>query len=170
MNKLIVAAFTLLFIILLTPAIPAYAVIEQVEFETTELEQRYKNLIDELRCLVCQNQNLADSDAPLAKDLRTITATMLQDGASDDEIKAFMRERYGDFVLYRPPFNASTAFLWLGPIVILVIVLIGVITHIRRRQEIELLKPAHAESEARRIKARNLLRDTPTLDQNDSQS
>ncbi len=141
----------------------SYAVIEAVEFETKKQEQRYKVLIDQLRCLVCQNQNLAGSDAPLAKDLRDITANMIKQGDSDATIKAFMRDRYGDFVLYEPPFNWSTAFLWLGPFVLLVLVSIGLILNIKRRQEDELFKPTHATDDAVRIKVRNLLRDTPSI-------
>jgi len=141
----------------------SYAVIEAVEFETKAQERRYKDLIDQLRCLVCQNQNLAGSDAPLAKDLRDITANMIKQGDSDATIKAFMRERYGDFVLYEPPFNWSTAFLWLGPIVLLVFVSIGLILNIKRRQEDEIFKPTRATDDAERVKVRNLLRDTPSI-------
>ena len=143
---------------------PSYAVIEAVEFDNPSLETRYRALIDELRCLVCQNQNLASSDAPLAKDLRQITSDMLKSGSSDKEIKAFMRERYGDFVLYEPPFNAATAFLWIGPFVLLLGVLIAIIMTIRRKQNEELYKPNHAMGEAERVKVRNLLSSTPELD------
>jgi len=146
-----------------------HAVVELVEFETPQLEQRYRNLIDELRCVVCQNQNLADSDAPLAKDLRNIAAQMLRSGATDQEIKDFMRERYGDFVLYKPPFNTATAFLWLSPIVLLLIVLTILFIHIKRRQQDELLKPAHAGNDTERVKVRNLLRDTPTINADSEQ-
>lgn len=144
-------------------ASPVTAVIEQVEFEQVSQEQRYRGLIEELRCVVCQNQNLADSDAPLAKDLREIAADMIRSGASDEEVKSFMRERYGDFVLYRTPFNASTAFLWLGPIVILLLVLFGLLRHLRRRQDQDLITTSHAENDTNRVKVRNLLRDTPDL-------
>lgn len=140
-----------------------YAVIEAVEFETKQQEERYKTLIDQLRCLVCQNQNLAGSDAPLAKDLRDITADMIKQGDSDATIKAFMRDRYGDFVLYEPPFNWSTAFLWLGPFVLLILVSIGLVLNIKRRQEDDLFKPTRATDDAERIKVRNLLRDTPSI-------
>lgn len=158
---------TLLLITLLSALVgsnqTSYAVIEAVEFETKKQEQRYKVLIDQLRCLVCQNQNLAGSDAPLAKDLRDITAKMIKQGDSDATIKAFMRDRYGDFVLYEPPFNWSTAFLWLGPFVLLILVSVGLILNIKRRQEDELFKPTHATDDAERIKVRNLLRDSPSI-------
>lgn len=142
-----------------------FAVIETVEFETLQQEERYKQLIEELRCVVCQNQNIADSDADLAKDLRAIAADMIRDGKSDAEVKTFMRERYGDFVLYRTPFNSYTALIWLGPIVVLLIVLIGVFVTLRRRQQDELVKPAHSDNDQERIKVRNLLRDAPNLNE-----
>ncbi len=88
---------------------------EPRQFATPTLEVRYKHLIDELRCLVCQNQNIADSDAPLAQDLRREVYRMLHEGRTDGEITAYMTARYGDFVLYRPPVNAVTALLWAGP-------------------------------------------------------
>ena len=84
-------------------------------------EQRFQHLARELRCLVCQNQNIADSDAGLARDLRKEVFEMMRAGKSDDEIKRFLTDRYGDFVLYRPPFKATTLVLWVGPILILLI-------------------------------------------------
>jgi len=139
------------------------AVIEAVEFDTKKQEQRYRNMIEQLRCLVCQNQNLAGSDAPLAKDLREITASMIKDGSNDADIKEFMRSRYGDFVLYEPPFNLTTAFLWIGPFALLILVVAGLVLNIRSRQQDELFKPAHTTNNDERIKVRNLMRDTPSL-------
>jgi len=165
MNRLL-ASFVAL--VIMSGAATTFGAIEQVVFDTPQLEQRYRSLIDELRCVVCQNQNLADSNAPLAKDLRTITANMLREGSSDKEIKQFMRARYGDFVLYDTPFNASTAFLWLGPLVLLIAVLSTLFVYIRRRQDDEMLKPTHANNEAERTKVRNLLRDAPQLDSHDN--
>ena len=78
-------------------------------------EARVKALAEELRCLVCQNQTIADSSAPLAQDLRNQIRGQVAEGRSDEQIRAYMVERYGDFVLYRPPFKAATALLWLGP-------------------------------------------------------
>lgn len=147
----------------------AWATIEQVQFDSPHLEQRYRNLIAELRCVVCQNQNIADSDAPLAKDLRAIAANMLNEGATDNEVKNFMRERYGDFVLYKPPFNSSTMFLWLGPFALLILVLGWLFVHIRRRQQDDLLKSAQVGNEAERVKVRNLLRNSPSIDRNPEQ-
>ena len=98
---------------------PAYAVLEPLKFESSSQESRYKALIAELRCLVCQNQNLADSNADLARDLRLLTYNMILSGSSDTEIVQFMVSRYGDFVLYRPPFKPSTALLWFAPLIFL---------------------------------------------------
>ncbi len=84
-----------------------------------DLEGRYHALIQELRCLVCQNQNLAESNAPLAVDLKQQVADMLIDGRSDAEVKDYLLARYGDFVLYRPAFKPLTWLLWLGPFVLL---------------------------------------------------
>ena len=84
-------------------------------------EQRLKALAEELRCLVCQNQTIADSHAPLALDLRNQIRTQISQGRSDDEIRGYMVERYGDFVLYKPPLKASTVLLWYGPFFLLVL-------------------------------------------------
>lgn len=80
--------------------------------------QRYQALIHELRCLVCQNQSIAESNAPLAQDLREQVASQLAEGRSDDEIRDYLTARYGDFVLYRPPLRWRTALLWVGPFVL----------------------------------------------------
>lgn len=98
----------------------AVLAIDPVEFTDADLANRYKNLVTELRCLVCQNQAIADSDAPLAKDMRDVVVTMLHDGATDAQIIAFMTERYGEFVLLRPTFSAGNLALWGLPFVILV--------------------------------------------------
>jgi cytochrome c-type biogenesis protein CcmH len=92
---------------------------EPLVFEDAAQEQRYNDLTLELRCLVCQNQNLADSDAPLAQDLRREIYDMMMAGQTDEQIKAFMVDRYGDFVLYRPPVQGNTLALWVLPIVLL---------------------------------------------------
>lgn len=150
-------------ILLVLGSSTASAAIEVVEFDDLNQEQRYRSLVAELRCLKCQNQNLASSNAPLAKDLRTIASDMIRSGASDQEIKDFMRERYGDFVLYEPPFTVQTAFLWLGPFVLLLIVIVSILVSVKRRQERERFAPASTNSESERAKVRNLLRDTPDL-------
>src|ERR1700747_2502545 len=85
----------------------------------TELDARLKHLETELRCLVCQNQTLADSNAPLAEDLRREVRELAKSGKSDTEIKQYLIARYGDFVLYRPPLQWNTWLLWLGPFLLL---------------------------------------------------
>ncbi len=88
-------------------------------FDDPAMQERYERLIGELRCLVCQNESIADSNAMLAGDLRREVRDMMQAGRTDLEIRAFMTERYGDFVLYRPPFVPRTWFLWAAPALLL---------------------------------------------------
>ncbi len=104
--------------VLLSIALSAHAA-EPLVFDNPEQEARYNQLTLELRCMVCQNQNLADSDAPLAQDLRKEIYDMMTAGQSDDQIKTFLVERYGDFVLYRPAMKGNTLALWLTPLVLL---------------------------------------------------
>lgn len=82
---------------------------------------RYEHLIHELRCLVCQNETIADSQAPLAADLRNQVKKQIGEGKSDDEVMAYLTDRYGDFVRYRPAFRTSTVLLWMGPFLLLVL-------------------------------------------------
>jgi len=84
-------------------------------------QQLYEQLTHEVRCLVCQNQTIADSTAPLAADLRREIRGLVEQGRSEDEIRTFLLDRYGDFVLYRPRFNAATALLWLAPVLLLLL-------------------------------------------------
>ena len=99
------------------------------------VEARLKAIAEELRCLVCQNQTIADSNAPLALDLRQQTRTMIAAGKTDDEIRAYMVQRYGDFVLYKPPFNAVTALLWVGPGLLIVVGFAAMFLMLRRRRD-----------------------------------
>jgi cytochrome c-type biogenesis protein CcmH len=85
------------------------------------VEQRLKDLAEELRCLVCQNQTIADSNAPLALDLRNQIRQQVAQGRTDDQIREYMVARYGDFVLYRPPLKTTTVMLWLGPLALLLV-------------------------------------------------
>lgn len=119
----------------------ATARVEVYEFDNPEQEARYQKLIAELRCLVCQNQNLADSNAELAVDLRRKTYTMVKADRSAREIADFMVARYGEFVLYRPPFNRHTFLLWVGPFLLLMLgvgLLIGTIRRRRNAQPSEI--------------------------------
>ena len=103
----------------LAAAALAFGQASEVARPDAAVEARLKSLAEELRCLVCQNQTIADSNAPLALDLRNQIRTQVAQGRSDDQIRAYMVERYGDFVLYKPPFKASTALLWLAPALLL---------------------------------------------------
>ena len=109
------------------------------------LETRVQRLATELRCLVCQNQTIADSNSGLADDLRNQVREQLRRGASDEQVLQFMTDRYGDFVLYRPPFKASTALLWAGPTALLVIGLGALVLVLRRRSK---LAPDQFENDA----------------------
>ena len=109
--------------------------IEPYEFESELQRQRFRALAEELRCTVCQNQSLADSDAPLAQDLRRELFRMLQDNRSDQEIRNFMVERYGNYVLYNPPLAAHTLLLWVGPLLLLGGGLIAAVLVIRKRRQ-----------------------------------
>jgi cytochrome c-type biogenesis protein CcmH len=97
------------------------------------LEQRLISISEEMRCLVCQNESLAGSRSDLANDLRREIRTLIKEGKSDDQIRSFMVERYGDFVLYRPPVKPTTWLLWIGPFIILLIGIAGLLTYLRRR-------------------------------------
>jgi cytochrome c-type biogenesis protein CcmH len=117
-----------------------------------QLEQRVMRLAAELRCLVCQNQSLADSHADLAIDLRNQVREMLRAGSSEAEVRQFMVQRYGDFVLYKPPFKATTVLLWAGPFVLLATGAIVLWIYLRRRGqrivERELTREERARAEA----------------------
>ena len=123
--------FLLVFLFL---ALPIHAGIEINTFESPQQETDYNELVDELRCLVCQNQNLADSNAELAVDLRKEVHKMITEGSSKKEILNFMVTRYGDFVLYKPPVQSNTAVLWIGPFVILAIGLLVAFIFVRRHR------------------------------------
>ncbi len=111
-----------------------HAEIEVYQFANPEIELRYQSLTEELRCLVCQNQNIADSHAELAQDLRRKVYEKLNSGETNEQIIAYMTERYGDFVLYRPPFNTRTLILWLAPVLTLLIGGIGFWSLLKRRE------------------------------------
>ena len=96
-------------------------------------EQRLISISEEMRCLVCQNESLAGSRSDLANDLRREIRILIKEGKSDDQIRSFMVERYGDFVLYRPPVKPVTWLLWIGPFVILGLGIAGLLMYLRRR-------------------------------------
>ena len=120
--------------------------------QDSNLEKRVHALSTELRCLVCQNQTLAESNAPLAIDLRNQVREQLAAGKSEDEVKHWLVERYGDFVLYRPPFKAGTLALWGGPFVLLALGVFVLVRRLRRKTP-----DAALPSEAERSRAAKLL-------------
>ena len=106
-------------VLLLMLSMPAFAAIDVYQFDNEQQEQRFRILSEELCCPKCQNQSIADSDAGIAQDMRTRVHTMILEGKSDEDIVDYFVSRYGDFVSYRPPVNAGTSILWLGPILLL---------------------------------------------------
>lgn len=120
-----------LLIILIFSFAPVHAAVNATE--DAALDKRVQRLAEELRCLVCQNQSLADSNADLAVDLKNQVREKLKQGASEQDVISYMTERYGDFVLYRPPMKASTLLLWFGPGLLLIGGLIALFMRLRRR-------------------------------------
>ena len=123
-----------------------------VRGEDSSVEKRTAALAQELRCLVCQNQTLADSNAPLAVDLRNQIREQLAAGKSERDVKEYMVARYGDFVLYRPPFNAATALLWAGPFLLLLGGFFLLFRRLRRKSD-----AAPEISDAERARAARML-------------
>ncbi len=118
------------------------------------LEKRTMALAEELRCLVCQNQTIADSHADLAIDLKNQIREKLKAGMSEEKIKEYMVERYGDFVLYRPPVQGNTLALWFGPFALLIAAVVGLFYYVLRRRRTSAAEPL---SEADKARARALL-------------
>ena len=113
----------------------AHAIDAQDAFDDPVLQERYENINRELRCLVCQNQTIADSNATLAQDLRREVRDMIAAGQTDAQIREIMIERYGDFVLYRPRMTAGNLLLWAAPVLLLVIGAIVLVRVVRRRAQ-----------------------------------
>lgn len=130
----------------------AHAVIETYDFSSPQLEERYQELSFELRCPKCQNQNIADSDAPIAKDLRRLLHQQLEAGATDSEIQDFMVARYGEFVLYRPRFTGPTLVLWLAPLILFVCAAGIVFISFRRRSGLTSSSEHLSKEERERLK------------------
>jgi cytochrome c-type biogenesis protein CcmH len=122
-------------LLLLAYASPSHAQLAKPVAEDPVLEKKVIALSNELRCLVCQNQTIADSNAELAVDLRNQVRKQLSEGKSDREILDYMVQRYGEFVLYRPPFNYKTILLWAGPFLLLLIAMFILIQQIRTRHK-----------------------------------
>ncbi len=143
--------FRALAAILLFVSSIAQAVIETYQFSSPELEARYQTLSFELRCPKCQNQNIADSNAPIAKDLRKLLHQQLEAGASDSEIQDFMVARYGEFVLYRPRFSGPTIMLWLAPVLLFICAAGVVFVSFRRRSQLSSSAEDLSEDERQRL-------------------
>lgn len=127
--------FRLLLFLIIFWSAQSLAVIETYEFSTPDLELRYKALSQELRCPKCQNQNIADSNAPISRDLRAIVHEQLEAGATDEEIIDFLVDRYGEFVRYRPGMDSNTLWLWSAPLILLVMAVAVVLTQIRKDRD-----------------------------------
>jgi cytochrome c-type biogenesis protein CcmH len=141
----------------LAVAAPACAIEPQEQLTDPALEARARTLGQELRCLVCQNESIDDSNADLARDLRTIVRERLTAGDSDQQVLGFVTARYGDYVLLRPPVRGGTLVLWFGPVVLLVAAIIAMTLRRRRRAKAE---PVPLSSEEDRRLARLLDEET----------
>lgn len=135
-------------------ALAAQAAIDTYEFETEAQRQRFYELSGELRCPKCQNQNIADSNAPIATDMRREVHRLLNEGQSDDQIVEFMVSRYGDFVRYRPGLTSQTLVLWFAPLLFVVIGIAVLLVLVRRRRNAaSTASDAHlSEDEQRRLR------------------
>jgi cytochrome c-type biogenesis protein CcmH len=151
MTTRILALAALILGLLATPALAQY--VDQ-PLSDSALERRAQALHKDIRCLVCQNQAISDSNASLAKQLRVVVRERIEAGDNDAEVKSYLVDRYGDWVLMRPPLNASTLILWIGPFVILAFVLGGTAVFVlrRRRQQQAGTAPLDAQEEARLAK------------------
>jgi len=138
--------FLILFSFFLAASIHA-APIDTYTFKTPAQARLFYKISGELRCLVCQNESISDSNADLAKDLRHDVYTMIEQGKTEKQIIAFMVQRYGDYVLYRPPFKPLTWLLWLGPVLIFFLALFFGVKIVRGqpRQENDVLSPEEQE-------------------------
>ena len=112
----------------------SYSVEPDEILNNAKYELRARNISKNIRCMVCQNQSIDESNAPLAKDLRVLIREKIKEGSKDDEIYEFLTDRYGDFILLKPPFNSKTLFLWLLPIVFLVLVIYTIFYHNKKSE------------------------------------
>jgi cytochrome c-type biogenesis protein CcmH len=131
---------------LLAVGMPAMAIDSEDAFADPVLQHRYETINRELRCLVCQNQTIADSNATLAQDLRREVREMIEDGKTDAEIREFMIERYGDFVLYRPRMTAQNFLLWAAPVLLLLVGAVVLVRVVRRKAQESKLEPEGPEA------------------------
>ena len=136
------------FVSILSLSSPGFAAEPLPELATPEQQRTYERLIRELRCLVCKNQNLLDSNADLAADLRKKTHELVAEGKNYQEVVEYMTNRFGNFVMYRPPFKASTFALWGLPFIGFAIVLTMVVYRIRKRSRLHLVQLGDSERNA----------------------
>ncbi|GMT40633.1 MAG: cytochrome c biogenesis protein CcmH [bacterium] len=140
--------FVPIVMVLLVISLPSLAAIDIHQFDSPEKEALYKKLTGELRCTVCQNQSIGESNADLAKDLRRKTYEMVSAGKDEQFVLDFMTQRFGDFILLRPPFQNNTLALWIGPFFILVVAVFFLIKFIRRSvKDIPLTDTDRAQAE-----------------------
>jgi len=139
----------LLVVLMVTTPAAVWAVgqVDVYHFDNAQQRLRYNNLIEEFRCPKCMNINIAGSDAPIAKDLRrTVHKLVVVDGMTDQQVRDYLQARYGDFVLYDPPFNARTWLVWVVPIALAVTALLVLLLLARKRRQVQ---PADAVDQAR---------------------
>ncbi len=152
---------TLLFLFSIL-CLPAWGVIEVDQLSSSELSERYLQLVAEYRCPKCQNQNLAESNSPISVDLRTEIRRLLEEGASDAQISDYLVARYGEFVLYRPRVQANTYLLWLAPAVLLLLGLLIVVFIVRgQKHAVNATQTALTDAEQAALQA--LLSDAENL-------
>ena len=150
-----IRALTLALLLSLTAN--AVAIDAEPAFSDPAMQERYERLTQELRCLVCQNQTIADSNAPLALDLRNQIRTQIAQGRSDSQIRDYMVERYGDFVLYKPPLKATTVVLWLGPLALTIGGWLLFVFVVRRRRQVAASEPDTPLPEKEKARIASLL-------------
>jgi cytochrome c-type biogenesis protein CcmH len=149
------AAVALLYLLATSPVLPVQP--DEV-LKDPVLEQRARGISAELRCLVCQNQSIDDSDAPLARDLRILVRERVRSGDSDADVRDFLVRRYGEFVLLKPSFGVHTALLWLGPALVLLVAGLGMFAALRRRR---LTQPAPLSADEQQALGALLDRERP---------
>jgi cytochrome c-type biogenesis protein CcmH len=130
-------------------AMPALAVLPHERLDDPALEARAREISRELRCQVCQNQSIDDSNAPLAADLRRLVRDRLKAGDGDAQVFAYLTQRYGDYVLLRPPVRGDTLLLWFGPAIALLAAAVAIVLYMRRRRAAPDAAPLGAEEEQR---------------------
>ena len=136
-------------IVVLLCATQALAVLPHEQLDDPALEARAREISRELRCQVCQNQSIDDSNAPLAADLRRLVRERLKSGDTDDQVFSYLTQRYGDYILLRPPLRADTIVLWFGPAAALLVAVIAIALYMRRQRGAPVAAPLTPEEERR---------------------